>query len=144
MTILMNELDVESYLGEVFPEIYEQWPSFKIKSFSELKGVFTLAYDKSMLRPGGTISGPTMMTFTDLAIYATILAHIGPESLAVTTNLNFDFINKPPQDDLICKCYILKLGKRLVTARAEISTKSKNKVCTHAIGTYSIPPKLAI
>ncbi len=140
MPIILNETEVTNYLKEVFPELSAQWPLLNIEKISDLEGKFTLKIDESMLRPGGTISGPTMMALADLAIYATILGNIGPKALAVTTNLTFDFMNKPPQDDLICKCQILKLGKRLITARAEILSKNSNLLCTHAVGTYSIPP----
>ena len=144
MPVILNEIEVTHYLKEVFPEISAQWPSLTIEKISDLQGVFALKYDESMLRPGGTISGPTMMALADLAIYGTILGNIGPQALAVTTNLTFDFMNKPPKDDLICKCQILKLGKRLITARAEILSKNNNLLCTHAVGTYSIPPAKSV
>ena len=71
------------------------------------------AFSERSLRPGGTISGPTMMGLTDFAMYVAILASIGPVPLAVTTNLNINFLRKPAQRDLIAEVRLIKLGKRL-------------------------------
>src|ERR687884_137197 len=65
------------------------------------------------LRPGGTVSGPVLMTLADVAIYVAILASIGWVPLAVTTNLNINFLRKPAPGDLMAECRLLKLGKRL-------------------------------
>ena len=54
-----------------------------------------LPFDKSSLRPGGTISGPHMMLLADVCMYAVVLVHIGEVKLAVTTNLNINFLRKP-------------------------------------------------
>ena len=70
--------------------------------------------NSSHLRPGGTVSGPTMMSLADNAMYLALLAEIGPVLLAVTTNLNIHFVRKPEADhDLLGECHIFKLGKKL-------------------------------
>src|SRR4051794_21823700 len=70
-------------------------------------------FNAKSLRPGGTISGPTMMGLTDFAMYVAVLASIGPVPLAVTTNLNINFLRKPAQSDLVAECRLIKLGNRL-------------------------------
>ena len=50
------------------------------------------------LRPGGTVSGPVLMTVADVALYVTILGEIGLVPLTVTTNLNINFLRKPSPD----------------------------------------------
>src|ERR1700743_3685911 len=70
-------------------------------------------FRESSLRPGGTISGPTMMALTDFSMCVAILASIGPVPLAVTTNLNINFLRKPAQRDLVAEVKLIKLGKRL-------------------------------
>ena len=95
--------------------------------------------DKS-LRPGGTISGPTMMGLTDFAMYVAILASIGPVPLAVTTNLNINFLRKPAQRDLIAEVKLIKLGKRLAVGEVEIFSDGEDEMVAHATATYSIPP----
>ena len=97
-------------------------------------------FNEKSLRPGGTISGPTMMGLTDFAIYVAILASVGPVPLAVTTNLNINFLRKPAQRDLIAAARLIKLGKRLAVGEVEIYSDGEDEMVAHATSTYSIPP----
>lgn len=93
------------------------------------------------LRPGGTVSGPTMMSLADCAIYVAILREIGLVALAVTTSLNINFLKKPPAGrDLLGKCKLLKLGKSLAIGEVSIFSEGTANPVAHAVGTYSIPP----
>src|SRR3954449_9101262 len=103
---------------------------------SRVRRVFS---DKS-LRPGGTISGPTMMGLTDFAMYVAVLASIGPVPLAVTTNLNINFLRRPTPRDLIAETRLIKLGKRLAVGEVEIYCDGEEEMVAHATSTYSIPP----
>jgi uncharacterized protein (TIGR00369 family) len=98
------------------------------------------AFNEKFLRPGGTISGPTMMGMTDFAMYVAILASIGPVPLAVTTSLNINFLRKPEQRDLIAEARLIKLGKRLAVGEVEIYSDGADDMVAHATATYSIPP----
>jgi uncharacterized protein (TIGR00369 family) len=100
-----------------------------------------LAYDERHLRPGGTLSGPAIMTLADLALYVAILAQIGPVPLAVTTSLNFNFLRKPAQKDLVAECRLLKLGKRLAVGEVLVRSDGDPDIACHATGTYSIPER---
>jgi uncharacterized protein (TIGR00369 family) len=97
-------------------------------------------FSQSSLRPGGTISGPTMMAMTDFAMYVAILASVGPVPLAVTTNLNINFLRKPAQRDLIAEVKLIKLGKRLAVGDVAIYSDGEDEMVAHATSTYSIPP----
>lgn len=97
-------------------------------------------FNKQSLRPGGTISGPTMMGLTDFAMYVAVLASVGPVPLAVTTNLNINFLRKPTQRDLIAEARLIKLGKRLAVGEVEIYCEGDDEMVAHATSTYSIPP----
>jgi uncharacterized protein (TIGR00369 family) len=98
-------------------------------------------FTEKSLRPGGTISGPTMMGLTDFAMYVAILASIGPVPLAVTTSLNINFLRKPAQKDLIADVKLIKLGKRLAVGEVEIYSDGEEDMVAHATATYSIPPR---
>jgi uncharacterized protein (TIGR00369 family) len=98
------------------------------------------AFSEKSLRPGGTISGPTMMGLTDFSMYVAILASIGPVPLAVTTNLNINFLRKPAQRDLIAEVKLIKLGKRLAVGDVAIYSDGEEDMVAHATSTYSIPP----
>ena len=91
------------------------------------------------LRPGGTVAGPTMFMLADTALYAAVLASVGPKALAVTTNMSINFLRKPPPRDLIAECRLLKLGKRLAVGDVTIYSEGEEEPVAQATGTYSIP-----
>jgi acyl-coenzyme A thioesterase PaaI-like protein len=97
-------------------------------------------FNERFLRPGGTISGPTMMGMTDFAMYVAILASIGPVPLAVTTNLNINFLRKPGRCDLTAEARLLKLGKRLANGEVTLRCDGEEEPVAHVTATYSIPP----
>jgi uncharacterized protein (TIGR00369 family) len=99
------------------------------------------AFRTRMLRPGGTISGPTMMGLTDVSLYIAVLASIGWVPLAVTTNLSINFLRKPDRADLLAECRLIKLGKRLAVGEVSIRSDGQEDLVAHATGTYSIPAK---
>ena len=95
--------------------------------------------DTSDLRPGGTISGPSMMALADNAMYVILLAMIGPVALAVTTSLNINFLRKPQPGDLVAEASLLKLGKRLAVGEVAILSDGVDGPVAHSTLTYSIP-----
>jgi uncharacterized protein (TIGR00369 family) len=97
------------------------------------------AFHEDHLRPGGTISGPTMMELADFAMYVAVFSAIGPQPLAVTTNLNINFLRKPAQADLIADARLMKVGKRLAVGEVTISSDGSDEPVAHVTATYSIP-----
>lgn len=96
-------------------------------------------YDKRGLRPGGTLSGATMMALGDFAMYLAVLSAIGWVPLAVTTNLSINFLRKPPPGDLIAEARLLKLGKQLAVGEVTIRADGGEDMVAHVTSTYSIP-----
>ncbi len=110
----------------------------RLRAIENGKAEVVLPYRDEFLRPGGTIAGPFMMMIADVCMYAVVLSLLGEIKLAVTTNLNINFLRKPANTDLVAKGDIIKLGKRL--AVIEVSIFSADEIVAHATGTYSIPP----
>jgi uncharacterized protein (TIGR00369 family) len=102
---------------------------------------FRLPYRADWLRPGGTISGPMLMGLADLAMYAVVLSAVGRVELAVTTNLNINFLRKPAAVDVIAEARMLKLGKRLAVGEVELFSEGDSDMVAHVTATYSIPPQ---
>ena len=100
-----------------------------------------LPFDDSMLRPGGTVSGPTMMALADTTMYAVVLGAIGIVKLAVTTSFNINFLHRPGPADLMAEGRLLKLGKRLAVIEVTLRSDGHEAPVAHATGTYSIPPE---
>ena len=132
--------DVQSYLKEVFPQVWRD-KQFEVVAIGPMTARLRLNAQDRHLRPGGTISGPSMFSLADLALYVAILAQIGPVGLAVTTNLNINFLRKPPPRDLIGEARLMKLGKRLAVGEVAIFSEGEADMVAHATGTYSIPPR---
>ncbi len=94
------------------------------------------------LRPGGTVSGPVLMTTADVALYVAILGEIGMVPLAVTTSLNINFMRKPAAErDIVGVCKLLKLGKTLAVGEVSLYSEGDSDMVAHVVGTYAIPPQ---
>ena len=139
MTTRMSASEIDAYLDEVFPQLHYGGRTYFIEAVGPMTARMRCDYHEKHLRPGGTISGPTMMALADLALYAANLAQIGPVGLAVTTSLNFNFLRKPGQAALIGEAKLLKLGKRLAVGEVGLYSQGEVEMVCHATGTYSIP-----
>lgn len=96
------------------------------------------------LRPGGTVSGPVMMTVADVALYVAILGEIGIVPLTVTTSLSINFLRKPSASkDIVGVCKLMKLGKSLAVGEVALYSDGSAEPVAHAVGTYSIPKAAA-
>lgn len=140
--VAMPEITVEAFnviVEEELPWAFE----LGVQATEIGAGVATLMipYDAKMLRPGGTMSGPTMMMLADACMYAVVLSEIGIVKLAVTTNLNINFLKKPEPRNLIAKGSMLKCGKRLAVMAVDLYAEGSDDLIAHATGTYSIPPR---
>ena len=122
----------------------EAFPGFAVPTVESLTGdtlVLSQSQSARNTRPGGTLSGPTMMALGDNAAWLIILAHIGPVLLAVTTSLHIDFLRKPDVTDLLAKARLIKLGRRLAVVDVELVSRGSEELVAKAQVTYSIPPR---
>ncbi|MEO0327195.1 MAG: PaaI family thioesterase [Pseudomonadota bacterium] len=134
---VMTAEEVAAYVAEVFPQANQY--NYTVDELGSGKIIIGMKTGNEHLRPGGTVSGPTMFALADCAAYLLVLAHIGKVALAVTTNLNINFLSKP-EGDLFAQGELLKLGKRLAVCDISIRSTSDKKLVAHATATYSIPP----
>lgn len=100
-----------------------------------------LAFTPAQVRAGGTLNGPTIMTLADTALYAAVLACIGLEPLAVTSDLTFRFLRRPAPIALVAEAEVLKLGKRLAVGEVHIRSEGEADLVAHATGAYALPPR---
>lgn len=139
MGLVMTGEDLSAFMVEHFPQVAGQ---FKVDHLDENELTVRALICEQHLRPGGTVSGPTMFALADVAVYLMTLANIGPKALAVTTNCSIDFLRKPAAGvDLLAKCRLLKLGKVLVVGDVLICSEGMQDPVAHATLTYSIPRK---
>jgi uncharacterized protein (TIGR00369 family) len=124
--------------------VVDAFPDFDLPTVESLDGdTLVLAQTTSSrhARPGGTLSGPTMMALADNAAWLVILAQIGPVLLAVTTSLHIDFLRKPDVTDLLARARLIKLGSRLAVVDVDLFSRGSTELVAKASVTYSIPPR---
>jgi uncharacterized protein (TIGR00369 family) len=138
MKPVMTIGELHDLMQTVFPQVADQFDVTDLRDDGVTVRMFT---DDRHLRPGGTVSGPTMFTLADCAFYMATLAMIGPEALTVTTSAHIDFMRKPAPGDLVADARILKLGRTLSVGDVMIHSIHDTKPVAHANMTYSIPPK---
>jgi uncharacterized protein (TIGR00369 family) len=138
----MSVPDLEEFLHEVFPQVFRTGGDIKIEHADGTTCRVRQRYSEKMLRPGGTISGPTLMALADCAMYVVLLSAIGPVGLAVTTNLSINFLRKGAADqDVVAEARLLKLGKQLAVGEVTLSSGDSPDPIAHVTATYSIPNK---
>ena len=139
LTPVMSVAELEDFLSREFPQLHEAGRDYHVAEIDAGRAVMTLNAGVKHLRPGNTVSGPSLFMLADVSAYTVILAHIGPVALAVTTNLNINFLRKAEAGLLKAEARLLKLGKRLAVVDIFI-TDSHDALIAHATTTYSVPP----
>ena len=135
----MSVAELEKFLRDEFPQTFGS-DEITIESADGKTCLLRQRYSDRMLRPGGTVSGPTLMALADCAMYVVLLSAIGPVALAVTTSFNINFLRKgAPGDDVLAAARLMKLGKRLAVGEINLMSGRSHDPIAHATATYSIP-----
>jgi uncharacterized protein (TIGR00369 family) len=133
----MDAAQLEAFLHGEFPQVDEH--RFQVEDVRDRFVRVRMPFHAGHLRPGETISGPSMMTLADTAMYVAVLAMIGPVPLAVTTNLSINFLRRPKPADVIAEARVLKLGRRLAVGDVALYSDGDREMVAHATLTYSLP-----
>ena len=138
MALKMTVQELTSFMAAEFPQVA---PDFSIEALRPMSLSLRLNVAERHLRPGGTVSGPAIFALADVGMYLAVLAMIGPEALAVTTNCSLDFMRKPVAGaNLVADVRLLKLGRVLAVGDALIRSEGAEAPVARASLTYSIPP----
>ena len=128
--------ELDAFLAAAFPQTVLP---YRVTRSDEDGVEVRQSFDELHLRPGGTISGPTLMTLADTVAYVAIVARIGPEFLTVTSHLSIDFLRKPPPAGLRASGEVLKLGRRQATVAIRIHSEHADELVAFSTATYAIP-----
>jgi uncharacterized protein (TIGR00369 family) len=137
---VMSVDELNAYLAEVFPQLNARDADYAITAVGPGTASVRLVATERHLRPGNTIAGPALFTLADIGGYACALSHLGRQALAVTTNLNINFMRKAGPGMIDGHARILKMGRSLMVFDIDIVAGSDRHLVAHATGTYSIPP----
>lgn len=135
----LNADQIAKLLHEEFPQAFFPECGLTLERVAYGDARIRRAFHENHIRPGGTISGPTMMELADFAMYVAVFSAVGPQPLAVTTNLNINFLRKPARADLVAEAKLLKVGKRLAVGEVTIYSDGISEPVAHVTSTYSIP-----
>lgn len=136
----MNAAEVNALLAEIYPQINEGGLAYRAIDIFPGGCLVRLDATERHLRPGNTVSGPSLFTLADIGGYVCALTHAGPDALSVTVNLNINFMRKAEAGPVDAHCRILKLGRSLMVFEADLRAGPGQETVAHATGTYSIPP----
>lgn len=134
----LNAAQVQAFIRAGLPMADEM--DLRIDALEGRSAFVRVPFHYRMVRPGGTVSGPTIMSLADAAMYAVILAQLDNVEMAVTSNLNINFLSKPKPEDLLAEAKILKLGRRQVVCEVAVySVSNSQELVAHVTGTYVLP-----
>lgn len=136
--------DVRPTRDELAAFLATEFPQTKVSILDTGPRRAVVAHEitQAELRPGGTVSGPVMMTVADVALYVAILGEIGLVPLTVTTSLNINFMRKPSADRrIVGECRLMKVGRTLAVGEVTMYSEGDEEPVAHAVGTYAIPPQ---
>ena len=129
--------EIAAFLAREFPQA-----KCTVREVGDRGSVVTHAVGMSELRPGGTVSGPVLMSVADAALYVAILGEIGIVPLAVTTSLTINFLRKPSGErDILGRCKLIKLGRRLAVGEVWLHSEGDDEPVAHVVGTYALPDR---
>lgn len=137
MTTLMAS-DVEALIRAGLPMAEDI--DLRIDRLDEGGVLARVPFHTKLVRPGGTLSGPTIMALADAAMYAVVLGRLGRVEMAVTSNLNINFLVKPRPVDLLAEATILRLSRRQAVCEVSLySLGAEDELVAHVTGTYALP-----
>ncbi len=137
---VLSVAQIDHLLDVNFPQIHLGGRVFFIEGAGVRRARMRMAAHEKNLRPGNTLSGPSMFQLADVALYVAILATLGETAMqAVTTNLNINFLSRPQPGDLVADATLVKVGKRLLVGEVEMFSVGADDMVSHAIGTYAMP-----
>jgi acyl-coenzyme A thioesterase PaaI-like protein len=132
---MASKIEIADFLAQAFPQ-----SKCMVEEVGNGFATVRHAIGVNELRPGGTVSGPVLMTVADVALYVALFGAIGIVPLAVTTSLNINFLRKPDADkSIIGVCKLMKVGKALAVGEVSLYSQGSEEPVAHAVGTYSIP-----
>ena len=133
---VLDAEEISAFLTEVFPGAMDH---FAIEAVGDMTARVRMLFHEARLRPGGTISGPSLMTLADTGVWVALLGQIGRVALSVTSHLDIDFLRKPDPGDVLGDVRLLKVGRRLAVGTVTMSSEGDPRPVAHASVTYAIP-----
>jgi uncharacterized protein (TIGR00369 family) len=112
----------------------------RIDHLNKESALVWVPFQPKLVRPGGTFSGPVIMALADAAMYAVVLGRLGRVEMAVTANLNINFLARPGPVDLLAHASILRLSRRQAVCEVSLYSRgAEEELVAHVTGSYALP-----
>ena len=136
---MTSKEEISAFMAQAFPA-----SSFTIEHAESMRATIRRPVTQDDLRPGDTVSGPTLMALADTALYVAIHATLGITPHAVTSSMNINFLRRPPADRaLLAECRLLRVGRTLAVGEVSIFSEGMDDPVAHVVGSYAIPRERA-
>jgi len=132
---MASTAEIARFMADAFPG-----SSFEIVDTADRSATIRRPVTAADTRPGGTVSGPTLMALADTALYVAIHATVGITPHAVTSNLNINFLRRPAGDRaVVAVCKLLRVGRTLVVGEVTLFSEGLGDPVAHVVGNYTLP-----
>jgi len=129
--------EMNRFFSEAFTGDPKRIPSITLAEADHV--IMIAAMDETNLRPGGFVKGPTQMMLADHMAYAVIFTRLGITPMALTSNLNIDFLRPCIGTKVHVEGHMVKLGSSLAVIAVEIRGNDSEKLSSRATVTYALP-----
>lgn len=92
-----------------------------------------------LARVGGIVSGQALAALADTTMVLAAVAHTGEFKPFATTDLHTQFMRPGRGSAILCRAQIVRAGKALVFARAEMTGADDGKTVATATATFFAP-----
>ena len=134
-TAVATKEEIAEFMAAAFPK-----NKFTIIEAGKKAATLRRRVTQDDIRPGGTVSGPTLMALADTALYVALHSTIGLTPHAVTSSLNINFLRRPTAEkDIVAVCKLLRVGRTLVVGEVSLYSDGTDDPVAHVVGTYAIP-----
>ena len=97
-------------------------------------------FDPALERPGGIVSGMTLMGAADVAMWLAIMTHRGTREHWVTSDMKTAFLRSVRQEDVLCTASLLKLGHCSAYGTAECRGATSGLLAHHVLTYAKVDP----
>ncbi|HSF86027.1 MAG TPA: PaaI family thioesterase [Acidimicrobiia bacterium] len=130
--------EVNRYLPEAFPAAANS--GYRCDEIGDGYAIARWIYDEAELRPGHYISGPTMFTVADTALWFAVFSVVGIESMAVTSEMSIRFLRPAQYGDVVGRATIHSTSTRRIVGTVELWVDDRpDRLVAIAPGTYVRP-----
>ncbi len=133
----ISPMDVNDFVASVYPAAHAT--GFRCDDLGEGFAVARWTYDPSSLRPGDLISGPTLFTVADIALWHLSFTVLGLKAMAVTSDIHITFLRPAAGGDVIGRAELLRAGRTRISGQVRIWVDgAEHRPVAHAVGGYGV------